>query len=204
MQYKIDAVQIENEIQTPIDPDLGLHSGHCVHAQELIAHRDIICQSARARAVSLRALFRKTIRCKGRLGRVVHLVRPSYHSSMRCSGALLATALGTAAGQHLSCKYKGADFSALNKAGVSRLLMSTLRALRALRALQAQRLGSSQTQATLRAVAPRTDRAPDRGAAGITAHQPVRPGRCVQRGPHAEQLQLLPHDQLLNLNLDLR
>jgi len=36
---------------------------------------------------------------------------------MRCSGALLATALGTAAGQHLSCKYKGADFSPLNKAG---------------------------------------------------------------------------------------
>ena len=87
--------------------------------------------------------------------RLVWWVRPSYWP-MRCSGALLATALGTAAGQQppLSCKYKGADFSPLNKAGVSRLLMSTLRALRALRALQAQRLGSSQTQATLRAVAP--------------------------------------------------
>eukprot|EP01046_Picozoa_sp_COSAG06_P101401 COSAG06_NODE_47543_length_338_cov_1.146444_1_plen_103_part_10 len=102
MQYKIDAVQIENEIQTPIDPDLGLHSGHCVHAHAgayCSSHSAIsyvIAQSARA--VSLRALFRKTIRCKGRLGRVVHLVRPSYHSSMRCSGALLATALGTAAG----------------------------------------------------------------------------------------------------------
>ena len=127
--------------------------------------------------------------------RLVWWVRPSYWP-MRCSGALLATALGTAAGQPLSCKYKGADFSTLNKAGVSRLLMSTLRALRALRA---QRLGSSQTQATLRAVAPRTDRAPDRGAAGITAHQPVRAGRCVQGGQPPSQL--LPPDQLLNLDL---